>query len=49
MLHISDTVNSLDTLTQENASMAEKTNKISKDIGLISQGIVLNVEKSLFN
>ena len=49
MLHISDTINSLDTLTQENASMAEKTSEISKDIGSISQGIVLNVEKSVFN
>ncbi len=49
MLHISDTINNLDKFTQENAQVAEETNKISNDTNLIAVGVVQNVNKSQFN
>ena len=49
MLHISDTINNLDKFTQENAQVAEETNKISNDTNLIALGVVQNVNKSQFN
>jgi len=48
MHHISDTINSLDQFTQENASVADETNIISADIKLLAQDVITNVNKSEF-
>jgi len=48
MLHISDTINSLDKFTQENATVADETNSISQGIKEIAKGVVQNVNKSTF-
>ena len=48
MHHISDTINSLDKFTQENANVADETNIISSEIKTIAIGVVQNVNKSEF-
>ena len=48
MIHISDTINSLDKFTQQNAQVAEETNNISKNTSDIAQKVVENVNKSTF-
>ncbi len=49
MLHISATINSLDKVTQENAQVADETNRISNDTNMIAVGVVENVNRSEFN
>jgi methyl-accepting chemotaxis protein len=48
MIHITDTINSLDKFTQENAQVAEETNAISKNTNKVAKKVVENVNKSNF-
>ena len=48
MSSISQTINSLDTFTQQNVLVAEKTNKISNDTDNIATKIVQNVSQNQF-
>mgnify|MGYP001565436837 CR=1 FL=1 len=48
MVLITDTINSLDKFTQENATVADKTNTISIDTNEIAKGVVENVNKNEF-
>ena len=49
MIQISDAVNNLDSFTQENVVIAEKTNEIAKQTNEIATDVVSNVEKNKFN
>jgi len=49
MRQISDAVGLLDKFTQENASIADKTNSIAKQTQSISNDIVVNVSKNKFD
>jgi len=48
MSNISQTINSIDQFTKQNAIVAEETNKISNDTSNIANKIVQNVNKSKF-
>jgi len=48
MLSISETINTLDTFTQQNVLVAEKTNNISKNTDEIASKVVENVNTSQF-
>ena len=48
MTTISETINNLDQFTQQNAVVAEETNKISNDTDTIANQIVQNVNQSTF-
>jgi methyl-accepting chemotaxis protein len=48
MISISETINNLDKFTQENAQVAEETNKISNDTKEIANKVVENVNESEF-
>ncbi len=49
MISISETINNLDKFTQQNAQVAEETNKISNDTNEIANKVVENVNESEFN
>ncbi|ADG92241.1 methyl-accepting chemotaxis sensory transducer with Cache sensor [Arcobacter nitrofigilis DSM 7299] len=49
MISISETINNLDKFTQQNAQVAEETNKISNDTNEIANKVVENVNESKFN
>jgi methyl-accepting chemotaxis protein len=49
MIQISDAVNQLDKFTQENASIADKTNEIAKETNEIANDIVANVNENNFD
>ncbi|XPV70590.1 MAG: methyl-accepting chemotaxis protein [Halarcobacter sp.] len=49
MIQISDAVNQLDKFTQENASIADKTNEIAKETNDIANDIVNNVNENNFD
>ncbi len=49
MIQISDAVNQLDKFTQENASIADKTNEIAKETNEIANDIVNNVNENNFD
>ncbi|WP_428023705.1 methyl-accepting chemotaxis protein [Arcobacter sp.] len=48
MISISETINNLDKFTQQNAQVAEETNKISNDTNDIANKVVENVNESEF-
>ena len=48
MVSISETINNLDKFTQQNAQVAEQTNKISSDTNDIANKVVENVNESEF-
>jgi methyl-accepting chemotaxis protein len=48
MISISETINNLDRFTQQNAQVADETNKISSDTNEIANKVVENVNESKF-